>query len=149
MILLRLTFCLFIAAAFLLVACASPGISAPAPLIFSTPSIELSVDQLRHEYNTNTTSADDVYLGKRFYFARVEVDHVEKDVYPLRAPVEFLLSADVQFIPDFRGMLDEIVIGSIVEVSGEVAGKTSWNYIVVKNCWIKLLSGGSTEIPGY
>jgi len=34
-----------------------------------------------------------------------------------------VLQGEVQFKPAFRGMLDEVVAGTVVEISGEVSGR--------------------------
>jgi len=129
--------------------CTNISFVSPSALALGPPPAYLGVQQLQSDYSQDPVSADAKYANRRFYFGQVQVDRVEKDVYPLRAPVEFVLSGDVQFIPAFRGMLDAVVLGSIVEITGEVVGRTEWGYIVVKDCWIRIVSGGSTIPPGY
>ena len=132
-----------------LAGCRAEAFSYPPAATLSAAPEQVSVEQIQAEYGRDAAAAGEEYTGKQFYFGKVTVDRVEKEVYPLRAPEEYILSGDVQFKPAYRGMLNEMVPGSVVEVSGWVEGKMPWGYIVVRDCWLKLVSGGSTVVPGY
>ncbi|RJO61621.1 MAG: hypothetical protein C4542_06025 [Dehalococcoidia bacterium] len=117
-------------------------------LTFITPLPLVNVSQMRGDYASDVKAADARYAGQQFYFGQLKVTEVSKALYPLRATEEYVLVGNVKFKPRYASDLWDIGEGTLIEVTGQVQGYL-WNYIVVQDCLIRIVSGASTGTPGY
>jgi hypothetical protein len=132
-----------------LTGCASPVFASPPPLTFKLPPPKAAtVDQLYKDYMTDPAAADAKYAGQRFYFAQVKAEAVSKELYPLRSPDPHLWVGPVQFKPRYGSDLWPVWDDTLVDIVGEVQG-LMLGYIVVKDCWIRIVSGGGDRTVGY
>ena len=125
--------------------CANKVFASPSPIEVS-PIIQLDIYQLQLDYSRDAAAADAIYSGKRCYFGPVRAEQVTS-IFDVRGSSEdYVLVNSIKFKPVASADIGGIIQGTVFEVIGDVQGVQS-GYVIVKNCWIRIVSGGRANIP--
>ena len=123
-----------------------------APIL--PPIIEVTVDQLYAEYMADEAAADAKYKGKRLMFAEVAVEGVhghfstgQDFLDNLMTDREtafdyFVMIGSVRFEPRNPQYIYGIQVGDVIDIVGYIQGMSEDGTILIKDCWIKIISGG-------
>ena len=128
-----------------LAGCANSVFASPPP-IKVTQLIQTDIYQLQLDYSRDIAAADAFYSGKRCYFGLVTAEQVTS-IFDVRGSSEdYVLVNSIKFKPVASADIRSIIQGTVFEVIGDVQGVQS-GYVIVKNCWIRIVSGGRANIP--
>ncbi|RJO61375.1 MAG: hypothetical protein C4542_06355 [Dehalococcoidia bacterium] len=125
--------------------CADQSFIPPATF-YATLSQQIDLYDLQMAYYEDAAAADTIYLGKRYYFGLVRADQTTS-IFAVRGSDDYVLVENVKFVPRASYDMKGIIQGTIFEVIGDVQGVQS-GYIIVKNCWFRIQSGGATYSGG-
>jgi hypothetical protein len=118
-----------------------PPFTSYAPL-----SQQIDRYQLQMAYYRDAAAADAIYSGKRYYFGLVRAEQTTS-IFGVRGSEDYVLVENVKFIARASYDIKGIIQGTVFEVIGDVQGMQS-GYIIVKNCWFRIQSGGATFPSG-
>jgi hypothetical protein len=139
--LISLVFCITA----ILSSCADQSITPPFTF-YATLSQQIDLYDLQMAYYKDAVAADTMYLGKRYYFGLVRAEQTTS-IFGVRGSEDYVLVENVKFVPSASYDMKGIIQGTIFEVIGDVQGVQS-GYIMVKNCWFRIQSGGSIYTGG-
>jgi len=125
--------------------CADQSFTPPATF-YATLSQQIDLYDLQLAYYKDAAAANTMYLGKRYYFGLVRAEQTTS-IFGVRGSDDYVLVENVKFVPRASYDMKGIIQGTIFEVIGDVQGVQS-GYIMVKNCWFRIQSGGSTYTGG-
>ena len=112
----------------------------PASYVAAIPQVDLY--QLQLDYSRDPGASSALYEGKRFYFGQVRAEQVSS-IFDVHSSENYILVNNVKFKPQASADMKGIIQGTLFEVVGDVLGVQS-NYVVVVNCWFRVVSGGGT-----
>ena len=121
--------------------CAGDKLDAPRASILRNNPKQVSIEKLRSDFAQDVTSAKATYCDNRYYFQSILVETIKRASNP--DPDSYIISNGIMFKPRYSNDLDNVAVGSLVDVIGEVQGELP--VIVVVDCWIKVV-GGETAI---
>ncbi|MHC4278073.1 MAG: OB-fold protein [Planctomycetota bacterium] len=115
-------------------------------------AIEVTPEQLYVEYTEDEAAASAKYNGKRLSFIGVTAEKVNNEFYDSRATnAEFYVLVDyVKFRPSYGAYIDDVRVGFVLDIVGEVMGLISGS-LYVNDCWIQIVEGdgGGPVEPRY
>jgi len=137
------------------------GTAFEAPEFMVTPApLHVTAEQLSREYESDATAADLKYKGVVIQLTSATVDKVQAWFFhtpgfgyeiplEIKGPEDYLMFiGKVQFKPRDPTYLQDILPGSIVDITGTCAGLRD-GVILVDDCWIKLVGGKFGFAGGY
>ena len=117
------------------------------PLTYNvTLSQQINLYDLQMAYYKDATAADVIYSGNRYYFGLVRAEQTTS-IFGVGGSEDYVLVEKVKFIARASYDIKGIIQGTVFEVIGDVQGMQS-DYIIVKNCWFRIQSGGATFPSG-
>ncbi len=127
-------------------ACSSASLK-PAGISYAeTAPAQMAIQTIVEAYRANPEAADAKYNGQRIYLPQLTVESVSKELYPQRGANTFE-AASVTFKPSHNDDLWPMEAGTVVDVVGEI--QTMGQFFIVKDCWIKIISGEAPYTVGY
>lgn len=118
----------------------------PPATFYATLGQQIDIYDLQLAYYKDAAAADAMYLGKRYYFGLMRAEQVTS-IFGVRGSDDYVLVENVKFVPRASYDMKGIIQGTIFEVIGDIQGIQS-GYIMVKNCWFRIQSGGATYSGG-
>ncbi|UCE98319.1 MAG: hypothetical protein JSV74_03070 [Dehalococcoidia bacterium] len=133
-----------LSALFVLTGCQSNQQLIPVYRPVEAPPLEVTLDQVLSDYISDEETANITYGGKRLLFSNIEVERIKvnnMDDYDI--PIVHIVSNGVEFKPRFESDTTFIREGFVLDIIGEVDGwfGAAKRYLVVKNCWVKVVEG--------
>ncbi len=113
---------------------------------YAKPFYEIAIYQLQLDYYNNVSAADAIYNGKRYYFGLVRAEQTTS-IFAVHGSEDYVLAGNVKFVAHSSFDMKGIIQGTVFEVIGDIAGVQS-GYIIVKNCWFRIQSGGAATSAG-
>ncbi len=128
--------------------CAGASFVAPPRLVIRPPPIIVEIKSVYDEYISNTAAADAKYYGQRLQFTSLTVDKVLRTGGRAPSVNDNFMVGDFKFILRYPSDLDKMSEGVLVDVVGECRGMM-FGYILIVDCWIKVIGGVVTPWLGY
>jgi hypothetical protein len=118
----------------------------PPFTFYATLSQNIDIYDLQMAYYKDGVTADKMYLGKRYYFGLVRAEQTTS-IFAVKDSKDYVLVGNVKFIPRASYDMKGIIQGTVFEVVGDVDGVEA-GYVMVRNCWFRIQSGGATYPSG-
>jgi len=113
----------------------------PSPII-------VEMKPVYDEYISNTAAADAKYYGRRLQFTSLTVDKVLRTGGRAPSVNDNFMVGDFKFILRYPSDVEKMSEGTLVDVVGECRGMM-FGYILIVDCWIKVIGGVVTPWMGY